>query len=176
MKGTRNILIGTGIVALIIWGVFTFLLWSINGLNNKIIDLTIQDNHATQKQASAQDVQSTLKKIQPDVDKLDTYLVTNSTIVSFIQTVESIAKTAGISLGINSVSLQGDAALSKSAAQKNNTSQQLVIQFVSEGSWMDTYYFVSLLENLPFKISITQMSVSLGLITDKTDPYNGQEV
>jgi len=174
MKGTRNIFITILIITLVVWGAFLFFLSRISAVNNQIANLTTKEEIASREQISTQNLQNMLKSSQPNIKKLDGYLVTNNTIVDFIQTLEGTAKLAGVALDINSVELKGanrkviPKGSTVPANQKTSNSTNLVIQMASQGNFSDTFYFISLFENLPFKITINSMDIGTQTVQSKT--------
>lgn len=95
---------------------------------------------------------SALKKlvddIAPQTEKINSYYVSGDGTVSFIEMVESLGKDAGVLATISSVS---------------DADQKLHLVVTYEGSWQNCMHFISLVQTLPYDISINRLGLNTNL-------------
>ena len=82
------------------------------------------------------------------IEALDSYFIGSSEIVALIQNIEDFAEAAGVALSFNSVS-----------PKKDGAKEYLDMSFETGGGFSDTMYFLTLLENLPLKLSFERVFI-----------------
>jgi hypothetical protein len=87
-----------------------------------------------------------------DIDRLMSRLVQKDGTVAFIDMVESHAKNSGVSVLVENVDVR------KSATDVEGY-QSLHLNVKTQGSWEGTYRFLSVLESLPYKITIESADI-----------------
>lgn len=102
--------------------------------------------------------------VTPELNKLNSYLVPKDGAVAFIEELEGLGKTAGVSAKITSLDLDADApGAPDQSASSTNAYQDLHIAINAGGSWQDVMYFLDLFESLPYNIHIDRLAVHTGL-------------
>ncbi len=131
------------------------------------INTTVISTDASLRDAmSAKDklisLQKTISGSKADIQKINGMFVSNDGVAGFLQQVESIANTSGLSHSL-SPDIQQDGDLSP------YQQELLKVTLTTTGSWVGTLRFLNLLENLPYKIAFTSISIQAG---DKTKNGN----
>ena len=155
LNKTRNILIFLIILNLLAIGLYWFLSNQINKntemISNSASELNIQVAKEKQLKLSKNIIDDT----EADRNKLDTFFVSRDDIVSFIQEIESLASSAGISIEINSVEVN-DYVL---AGRVSEVIEVLNLTLSTNGSWSGNFYFLNLLETMPYKIDVSRLNL-----------------
>jgi len=81
-------------------------------------------------------------------EKLDSYFVKNDSVVDLIERIESIGLHAGVLVSFESISVMGEG------------QDLLELNFVSNGVFSDTFYFLSLLDSLPLTIYFEKIFIA----------------
>ena len=100
---------------------------------------------AQQKQWSAS-LQTLIDDSQEDRIKLNSYILSDDSVVGFVSDIEGIASTTNVVLEINSLGIAQVTSLAKVAEERFETLQ---MQIQIRGSWRNIIHFITLLENLP---------------------------
>ncbi len=87
-----------------------------------------------------------------DIDKLSSRIIPREGTVSFLEMIEKNARDIGLVASVESVNV-GEAPTLPADFEI------LKLKISTEGSWGDTYRFLSLLETLPYKITINTVEV-----------------
>lgn len=101
----------------------------------------------SQKEAGIESTRNILRNTAAEREKIDSYFVSSDNIVDFLEKIELLGKKSGVALSFDSVDIPSD--------EKN----VLRVRAGTKGSWENTFYFLSLIENLPFKIELEKSSV-----------------
>jgi hypothetical protein len=94
-----------------------------------------------------------IRDVDPDVQKLYSHVVAPDGAVAFIDAAETLARGSGISIATQSVDVE-------EATENKDLYENLVLIFTSKGSWSNTYHFLSLLENLPYQLTIEHVAMT----------------
>lgn len=100
-----------------------------------------------------QNVEQNLKKTIVDGDRISSLFVRQDSIVDFIQNVEDLMKSAGVSGSVDSVAEESSSELDTLGKQKLN----MVIS--ANGKWEGVVNLLGLLERLPYKSTINSFSL-----------------
>lgn len=101
-----------------------------------------------------QSIETVLADAKSDIEKLESYFVGRDGIVDFIETIESYGNISGVKTLVEFVGVEG-------GVEENNVEsiKEIVrIKLATEGSWVATEHFLSLLEHMPFRISMERVS------------------
>lgn len=101
----------------------------------------------SQKEANIESTRNILRGTTAEREKIESYFVRSDNIVDFLEKIELLGKKSGVSLSFDSVDIPPE--------EKN----VLRVRIGTEGNWEDTFYFLSLVENLPFKIELEKSSI-----------------
>lgn len=128
-------------------------------LQNKI-DLSEQRN------SRFNDLQSAVKDTEIERNQLTSLLLPSGSQVAFVEQVEDLTKSSGLSEQTNNLS---------EAVGPSDTTKLLQIQLTVTGSWSNTMYFLSQLENLPYNISIRNASLTeqTGVLAKEANLWTG---
>ncbi|MBI5449335.1 hypothetical protein HY948_03395 [Candidatus Gottesmanbacteria bacterium] len=88
-----------------------------------------------------------------DREKLSLYFIDKESAVGFIEELESLSRQANVVLDIDSPLEEKDSPQSKQVALRFNVR--------SEGAFSDILYFLRLVENLPYKIFVDHVTLSV---------------
>jgi hypothetical protein len=89
-----------------------------------------------------------LSDLQPDIDRLKKRIVPAAGTIPVIEMIETLARTINLRVTVESVDV--------TPIDKNNAEyQNLVLRVATEGPWLQTRQFLSYLEVLPYKVSVT---------------------
>lgn len=123
-------------------------------IKNSVTDISIFEakaDEASQYQDRNRALHILLKDIQPDLDKLSSRLVASEGAVPFIDTIETLARETGLAITTQSIS-------QAQAPEGADTFERLQLVLSTDGSWSSTYKFLTLLETLPYKITLKSTS------------------
>ena len=152
----KKIFIISVIFVLIAWSAAVLLFLSIENKNKKNSILFNEIAEQTSRRDEVVTLSRNTKALEEGMSKLDELFVGNSqeAVVSLIEEVESIAKTSGSKLVISQVNISpiGNENLDKYF-------ENVDLKIEVEGSWKEVYYFLNLLENLPYNIKFKQNKI-----------------
>lgn len=139
------------IVILIVFSIATFSVMTIIffkiSANTKVVSSLTNDLEIEiKKEQNLAVMKSLLSEIEDDRKKLNTYFVSEDSIVNLLQSIEATGGGRGISVVVNSVSESSD-------------NEGLKIQITMEGSFRDIWGTLFLIEALPFKISFDNVFI-----------------
>jgi hypothetical protein len=157
-KKTMIISIVLAVAAFIIYG---FLFLNIKAKNEQISSLAndAQDLHSKDDVLKA--TKTILDQNKDLISQLDSYFIPADGVVGFISLLEGVGKYSGVDMTINSVGTEAD------TKAKDDIKEILRLHIETDGSWKNTFYFLSVLENLPYRIDVEQVSLGLTGATDK---------
>lgn len=121
--------------------------WNIKKNVSEAEELTLSITVEAQKEASIESIRNILRNTAVEREKIEGYFVSSDNIVDFLEKIELLGKKSGASLSFDSVDIPSD--------EKN----VLRVRIGTEGNWENTFYFLSMIENLPFKIEIEKSSI-----------------
>lgn len=159
MKSKKTFLIVLAF-ALLSWIAFFILVWRFNTAMALITELAQEEQLESRKDASVSLIERTVEELADEQAILESYLVTEDTVVDFIQSIESVAQDGGVDLDVNLVNFEGVKAPGEQTADEE-ADQILQIQMVSLGNWVDTFQFIALVENMPYSIQFERASLQL---------------
>jgi Tfp pilus assembly protein PilO len=104
-----------------------------------------------QKNSHINSLRSLVKDTESQRQHLATFLLSSDNEISFIEQIENLAKNSGLAVRTNNVS---------SLAGGAETTRVFQMQTQTVGSWSNTLYFLSQVENLPYGIKILGVSLN----------------
>ncbi len=152
-KKLKTMLIVTGLLVIGLLAGQYFLYMQIKKENEHISLLESELSQEDSKQEYLLSMQRTLQNIKPDITNINNSIVPAGGDVAFIESLESYAKLNGLTITIDSLTLEEDASYVPIA------SVSLKIKAKTTGTWSGTYAFIATLESLPFKIKINRLNV-----------------
>ncbi len=145
------------ITAIVLWAGYAFLLWDLAATNEGIEDLAAEAAFHERRYADIQEAAELLGTVEDKTEGLNAYLLARSDqdIVAFIETLESVGADTGVTLDIESPSIQ-----ERTDAQEQIEAAFLVADLTVEGAWGSVMRAVALIETLPYSISITEFTIT----------------
>lgn len=163
-KSLKRILI---ILLLICFAVFALIYLAIRDIrlkNENISSISQELLTKTDKQEYLLTTERLIENISSDLKKVDSYIVARDGDVGFIEELESLARENGLTISIDSLSVEDSKDLEASGVTT------LKIRAKTKGRWSGTYTLLSQLESLPYRISVNNFSA-----VDTTDiPVGGK--
>ena len=144
----KTTLISLLILAGIVFSLYSILFYVIT-LKTREASVLIQElDKEILKEQEFLILKKTLAITVKEREKLNSYFVKNDSIVNLIEQIESLGKHAGVGVSFDSISLSGDG------------QDLLDLNFVSNGAFADTFYFLSLLESVPLALSFKRVFIA----------------
>ena len=165
-KKTKILLISLLVTDLVLATVF-FMIFS---YTRSQISQTIDETNQIKVEIKKEESRSLMKKDIEDAagykDILNTYLIHEDDVVSFIKILESMVATSSLKSEVSSVTYQPSSALTPI------NGELLRVNITVTGEWKNVQFFLQLLENYPLQIAIQKISL------EKTSPLevNGRKV
>lgn len=148
----KNIVFLT-ILNLIIFGASFYLFVRIKSVDKNVSTRLIQIESAADTEESLRSIKNLMNDTKKEREQIAGFFVQPNGTVDFIETVESLGRIAGVKLETESVGVE---------ALKNKTASSTELFRLSlrtEGSWGDTMRLLSLLDNMPYKISFESVEL-----------------
>ncbi len=162
---TKNVAIFSLIFFLVSGGVLGFTVYKIISLGAELQKQSeiVARNNVLQKKYT--ELLSVLKQTERERETLTSYLLTEQKTVDFLTEIEQIAKTQGVELSTDSLSV------SKPDGKKFD---ELVITFSIKGSEKRVKNMIQTLETLPYSGHVTQLSlIRTGSVPATTSGFSG---
>lgn len=171
LKKTKNIAIWLLVLNLVFVGTYWIFSRKIAENNNQLLSLAEELNIQLNREKQLKSLKSIVAETEEDRKRLNSFFVSKEGIVSFISQIESIADLSGGSIEIDSV---GVGPFEEEGAPKSEILEILSMNITSLGSWSDNFYFLNLLETMPFKVSIKRFSLEKEISkTESNDNWEG---
>lgn len=150
---TKKILILCIILNLLIWAAFAFFFLKIRTQTNRISDLTSEVGVDIDRDKNLRTTKAMLDENEVAISQLDSYFVKSDGVVDFINSLESMGNKNGVSINISSVSVESD------VKAKATLYETLRLKIEISGTWANVTNFIAILENLPYGVNISQVSL-----------------
>ncbi len=144
----------------VIFGVYGFLFWDIRAKNIQVYELISEADRDIKKDETLRAIKLSLNNNQDFISQIDQFFVPRDGVVSFIDLLEKLGHDSGVELTIGSVSVESE------TKNNNDFKEILRLKLGSEGSWQSVFYFMSLVENLPYRIEFENASLVLAGASD----------
>lgn len=160
-KATKQIL---AFIIILTTASIVFYILFFNTIKNKNKEISLILNvtdTAIQREIKLKSVDEIIKDTEYERKKLDTYFVADDSIVDFIEDIEELGRYVGIDIEIASVNIDND------LKTEDAISEILNLNIETKGKWEDIFYFLSLIEKMPFKIDIEKADLYIVYEDDK---------
>jgi len=157
LKKTRIIiavLIILNVVLITVYGAFSN---RINENNKKIENLAKDLDQQILKEQQYQSFKNILAQTEDQRDSLDSFFVLSEETVSFIQEIENLAAISSLETEITSVGSSDY--INLDGETKSEKIEYLNLTINTFGNWQSNFYFLNLLENMPYKVSVNRLSL-----------------
>lgn len=103
-------------------------------------------------------LRSILLNTREDRERIDAHVLKDDDVVVFIETIENLGPQSGVAVITSSVNVDD------SSGNASTTTGYLKLKLNAQGTWENILHFVSLIENLPNKISVERFSSSISSV------------
>ena len=149
-SGTKKLLILYTCGSLLLFGFYIFFYVHIQSMEEATHAAIIEARQLQQRSDELTNLNSVVRNIDAKKKALGGFFVASDReqFVQFLEDIEAIGDSSGASVSVKPV---GD-------ADMKGVVDELGLDLFVEGSWSDVYYFLTLLENFPMKLTITGVS------------------
>lgn len=108
-----------------------------------------------------------LSETEEERENIDNYFIKTDDIVSFIESIESLSRVTNTSISVNSVSIE--------EGKETDVFEYVVLNVEAQGVFSDLYWLLSLVEKMPYKISVNTINfgrLPSGESTSPSDRWN----
>lgn len=132
-------------------GVWFILIMRVANSNDHVRTLrsTLQEELVKERQFTS--LENLTRNTALERESLGKALVAKDDVASVIENVESLGNTTGLRLTVELVGVENI------PDTKNDTRELLTLSLQTAGTWAGTMYFLSLIEGMPYKVSVTSM-------------------
>lgn len=99
-------------------------------------------------------IKKIIKETEAEQSSLDLCFVNSNGVVDFIKTVELVSELTGVTIDTKTVGVENSELI------KNVNVETLTVEFAIQGSWSQTFEFLSLIENIQYDTTIERMSIN----------------
>ena len=153
MSKTKKLTITLIIISLIALGACFYLFTNIKKTDKEVSLLAVQIESWVKREESLRSIKSLMEDTKKEREQLANLFVQSKGEVDFIEAVESLGRTVGVNLEIESVGVE-------TMKGKTSSSTELFrLSAKTEGSWSGIINLLTLLENMPFSISFENLNL-----------------
>lgn len=127
--------------------VFLYLYKEIKNNSREIDKRESEWRSETFRREELKTLDDSIKIIAEERKQLEAHFARSSDVVPFLDTIEGLAREAGVSEDVSSVDISGD-------------KQGLMVVMEAKGSFTSLYKFLTLLENSPYELELTGVNLS----------------
>lgn len=163
LNKTKKLLLIVSALTIAVLVLYIVFFLQIREKNKNISLLKNEADLVIQKEGRLRSIQQLISDTKDEREKLSTYFVGKDGAVEFIEKIESLEADTGAVIDITSVSVDdiGDVV--------NEDAELLRLLFKAEGSWQSIYQLLSLIESLPFNVSVTQANLEGQFVLGEED-------
>ncbi len=158
----KKLFIAIATLNVVMYGVYGFLIWDINTKNQAASELMVQAGANMKKDEALRAIKLSLSENKDFLSQIDSFFVAPDGVVAFITILESLGKDSNVKLDIGAVAIESD------KQDPHPFSENLTLKLSMSGSWQNISYFLSKLQNLPYRVGITSATVTLEGAADST--------
>jgi Tfp pilus assembly protein PilO len=151
---TKKLLVAVAVLDACAIGGYFFALNSLWAQNGEAQDVSAQVSSYSDTNAKLSSLQFSLKSAEQGMKEVNEYYIPADGAVDFISVIETLAKTRGLTISVDSVDT------SDVDAGTKDFQERLVLRLKTEGSWAETEQFLQLIENLPYNVYIEGADLS----------------
>lgn len=162
-----------GVMTVITVAVFTTVImfyFHIESINAGVVQIEREAKVAQAEQEEAQSTQELLENNKEDIELLDSYILPEDGVPSFLSRIESIGSTTGSKVVTQSVSVVSQTNTDEDSSGLET--ETVLVAVSAEGSWGSVFHTLSLIENLPLKVEVTSVSFSRNNVTEGSAAWN----
>ncbi len=148
-----KIIVFLSLSSLFLFGVMYFAYSDIRSKNERISTIEQELLFQNNQYDYLLSMRKLVENLEPKISKIDNSIISKNGDVNFIENLEKLARDHNLKIEIDSLTLASDP---KEASSPVTT---LKIRAKVEGSWKDSYLFISEIESISFKIKINKLSL-----------------
>lgn len=152
---TSGLLMAVSVILVLVLFTYVYLYLDILATKAKVEQASLELEKDRLKDAELEAIQKNIKLTISDSDTLKSLFVPADGVVDFIQNIENVAQKAGLQVTTKNIEPKETDALTATGKENINVTLE------TKGSWQNSIQFLSLIYNLPYKISILSVDLSL---------------
>jgi hypothetical protein len=152
LSNVRTLIIVFIILVLGMLAAYYYFFRQVENTGEKVSVLSNETTSLVSEESNLNSLRAVFSATTNEREKINSYFIQSDGAVDFLTTIENLATFAGLSNETQSVTTEEDSPTS-------NTREWLHITFKTKGTWQNTYYFISLLESLPYNLVIHKIDL-----------------
>jgi Tfp pilus assembly protein PilO len=148
---TWNYLALSLIVFLCAAGAYGYVFYLIKEKNTRVSTLKNEIEFSVTREAQLQAARATLENTVEERAALDRYLLTDDSVVAFIESLEGLSVVTGAAVEVSAVDEVAEGTTEQSA--------NLEFTLTTRGTWSELMHTLSLVESLPYRTEIVNVNV-----------------
>ncbi len=157
-KNTKKTLIFITILVVITTATYIVFFIGIKNKNESISLVANEIDIALEKEVKLKSIKNLIKDTENDRAKLNAYFVVDDKVIDFIEDIENLAKDTNVDLKVMSIDINDDG---NNTPQQNNISELLQLNLKVAGLWDNLFHFISLVDELPFRVDISKVNLQV---------------
>ncbi len=154
MKSLKVTIVILALVSAVLFYAKYYIYQNIKEINQNVSVLENGLSSSDERRAYQIATKKNIANLEPEITKINNSIIANGEDVKFIEDLEALANSNGLSIDISSLSFEDDPKISSS------TITTFVIKAKAKGGWAGNYTFLAEMESLPFKVKINRFALS----------------
>lgn len=161
---TRNIFFLSIIFLAVFVFIYTYFFSVMNKKGQSTAVLQSETDRLEAQESQLDQLRINLRTTEADRGKVASYFIGTDNVVPFLETIEDYAKSVGTTVEFDTIDLV-------------KSPNRLDISLTANGSFINLYRFIALIETAPYEISFNSAEIKLnpGAVTDKKNPQSSWE-
>jgi Tfp pilus assembly protein PilO len=150
MSSSKYILIIGILLTIITWGGYIFFLWDLGVQKNETDSLKAEVSFYENRHMEIREMINFLESKESQIKDIESFFLiyNEQNIVNFIEKIEQLAQETRVELEISNL-----------LPSSENDKKYLNADFALKGNWEEINKMIALVENIPYKVSITDLSL-----------------
>ena len=151
MMGIKNILMVTVLIFLACFSIYIFMFIGINTKYERMSNLDGEIKSFIGMEEDFREMKSLLEKTSGDREELLTFFVPSDGVFTFVEFIESLAKSQNLTVTTESVTVVGG---EKGVLLPNKYAEELQLEVHTQGDRSSSIHFLELIESLPYGVEV----------------------
>jgi len=165
---TKQLVLMAGTLSLFLVLGYGYAVWKIFDMNRTVQALEADVQLQLSREDLGRKAGTLLSETAQERSKLDSLLLADNEIVPFLEHIEGIGEIADVTLDVKTVDVIG-------SEEKQDVYEWLKISVTADGSWIEVYHFLSLLEHIPLALVVDRVDLTVLKEEDKsTNMWDGR--
>jgi len=134
-------------------GAYGFFLRSLSAVRRNVEISAADVSRSVSKVLELESLESFLEATAEERQAVESSLIGRDGVVEFVKTLERLGRESGLEIRTNSLSVS-------EAPREADLVELLTVNLEGKGGWRDTIDFLSVIEQLPFSVSIGEVSLA----------------